>query len=88
MTDSQKDSWLVRPSSIRLMWIIFIVILALTVGAQFFVKIKGYFGIDAWFGFGAAYGFLACLAMVIVAKLLGFVLKRSEQYYDAGDDDV
>jgi hypothetical protein len=62
-------------------------VLALTVVAQFFVYIKGYFGADGWFGFAASFGFLSCLAMVLVAKALGFVLKRDEDYY-AGDDDV
>ncbi len=87
MNDSNNDSWLVRPSSIRLMWKVSIVVLALTVLAQLFVKVKGYFGVDGWFGFGAVYGFFACVAMVLVAKLLGFVLKRDETYYQQGDDD-
>jgi len=76
-----NDHWLVRPSSIKLMWRIFIAILSLTVMAQFLVPIKGYFGIDGWLGFGAIYGFLACLAMVLLAKILGFLLKRQENYY-------
>ena len=48
----------------------------------------GYFVADGWFGFGAAFGFLSCLAMVLFAKGLGFILKRDEDYYTAGDDDV
>ena len=72
MSDRNKqDHWLARESTIKLLWRIFIVVLALTVVAQFVVPVKGYFGIDGWFGFGAAYGFLACAAMVIAAKGLG-----------------
>lgn len=82
MTDNQNtDHWLVRASTIRWLWLIFIAVLALTVLAQFLVPIKGYFGIDGWFAFGAIYGFLACLAMVLVAKALGLLLKRPENYY-------
>lgn len=89
----QDDHWLVRPQTIRKLWWAFSIVLALTVCAQFFIYVKGYFGVDGWFGFGAIFGFLACLAMVIFAKVLGFVLKRDEDYYDkdyysVGDDDV
>lgn len=73
--------WLVRPATIRKLWIGFSIVLALVVLAQAVIYVKGYFGIDAWFGFGAVYGFGSCLLMVLVAKLLGFVLKRPEQYY-------
>ncbi|MEM9620758.1 MAG: hypothetical protein AAF993_03860 [Pseudomonadota bacterium] len=76
------DHWLVRPTTIRWLWIGFSIVLALTVLAQFFIKIKGYFGIDGWLGFGAGFGFLACVAMVLVAKALGYLLKRPENYYD------
>lgn len=82
MSDPQNDDWLVRASTIRLLWGGFIVILALTVLAQLVIKVKGYFGIDSLPGFAAMYGFLACLAMVLVAKLLGTFLKRDESYYD------
>jgi len=80
--------WLVRPATIRKLWWGFSIVLALTVAAQFIVYVKGYFGVDGWFGFGAAFGFASCLAMVLVAKALGFVLKRNEDYYGDGDDDV
>ena len=88
MNDSPKDdAWLARPHSIRLLWRIFWAVLALTVAAQVFIKVKGYFGVDGWFGFGAAYGFLACVAMVLVAKALGYVLKRDENYYRPEETD-
>ena len=79
---SDDDHWLTRPATVRKLWIGFSVVLALTVLAQLVIKIKGYFGVDGTFGFGAWYGFLACLAMVLVAKALGALLKRPEDYYD------
>ena len=86
-TGSSNDAWLVRPSSIRLLWRVFAVVLVLSVAAQFVFKVKGYFGIDGWLGFGAAFGFLSCLVMVLFAKALGLVLKRDENYYRERDDD-
>ena len=88
MNESRDDdAWLARPSSVRLLWRVFWGVLALTVAAQFFIKVKGYFGVDGWFAFGAIYGFLCCLAMVLFAKGLGYFLKRDENYYRAEDDD-
>ena len=82
---SGDNHWLTRPETIRWLWIGFGVILALTVIAQFAVKMKSSFGVDGSFGFGAWFGFVACVAMVLVAKALGWVLKRPEGYY--GDDE-
>lgn len=83
----QQDAWLARPESIRLLWIVFSVVLALTVVLQFVIKVKGYFGIDGWLGFAAIFGFGSCLLMVLVAKALGFVLKRDQDYYREESDD-
>ena len=82
----EADAWLARPSTIRLLWRVFAVVLALSVAAQFGVKVKGYFGVDGWFAFGAVYGFLACLAMVVFAKALGRFVKREENYYRDDED--
>ena len=77
-----NDHWLVRPENIRRIWIIFSAVLAATVLAQIFIKVKGYFGVDGWFGFAAVFGFLCCALMVLLAKVLGAFLKRPEHYYD------
>jgi len=62
-------------------------VLAVSVAAQAMFKVKGYFEVDGWFAFGAIYGFLSCLAMVLVAKGLGYLLKRPQDYYREADDD-
>lgn len=82
MNDEKELHWLVRPSTIRKLWIGTSVVLTLVVLAQTVIYVKGYFGFDAWFGFGAIYGFISCLIMVLVAKLLGLILKRPQNYYD------
>ena len=83
---NQSPPWLSRPATIRKLWRVFAVILALTVLAQAFVHVHAYFGIDGWFGFSAVYGFITCVAMVIFAKLLGTLLKRPENFYHSEDD--
>jgi hypothetical protein len=87
MNRREDDSWLSRPSTIRLLWRVFAVVLAVSVAAQLLFKVKGYFGADSWLGFGAVFGFLSCVAMVLFAKALGWILKRDEDYYVGPDDD-
>jgi uncharacterized membrane protein len=86
-TRRKDDAWLARPSSVRLLWWIFAAVLALSVAAQAIVKVKGYFDVDGWFAFGAVYGFLACFLMVVFAKVLGWFVKRAEDYYGVDEDD-
>ena len=87
MTDKDESlHWLVRPATIRKLWYGFGALLAVVVLLQVLIPVKGYFGVDGWFGFGAVYGFVACLLMVLLAKVLGVVLKRPQGYYrDPGD---
>lgn len=77
-----KQSWFYKKSSIKKLWIGTIIILVLTVIAEFFIKLHPHFEIESYFGFHAVYGFLACVAMVLFAKLLGFLIKRKDDYYD------
>lgn len=77
-----KQHWLRRPETIRRLWVLFIVVLAATVGAEFAIKRHALFGVDSVFGFNAWYGFAACAAMIVFSKLLGYVFKRRDTYYD------
>jgi hypothetical protein len=76
------EHWLTRPATIRKLWWAFGIVLALTVLAQFFIPVKGNFPAEKSFGFGAWYGFACCVAMVLVAKALGWWLKKPEDYYE------
>lgn len=76
------DHWLTRPSTIRLLWIVFIVILALTVAAGIRISEEPHFGVERLFAFNAIYGFAVCAAMILGAKALGVLLKRRDTYYE------
>lgn len=65
-----------------MLWRIFIAVLALTVAAQFFVESHPHFVPERVFGWNALYGFLACAALIVGAKALGWFIKRDERYYD------
>ena len=80
--DPKQDHWLARPDNIRLLWWMFIGILALTVLADLIVTHHPHFGVDGTFGFAAWYGFIGCVVLVVVSKALGAILKRRDSYYD------
>jgi len=74
--------WLLRPRTIRGLWIVFIAVLAVTVAAGLAVDMHPHFEIERWPAFFAIFGFVACVAMVVGSKLLGMLLKREDTYYD------
>lgn len=82
--DSDRNHWLVRPRTVRRLWIGGLVVLALTVVAEIAFPVKGHYGWDDWPGFGAVFGFASCVVMVLVAKGLGVLLKRPAP--EVGDD--
>jgi hypothetical protein len=63
-------------------WKAFIAVLALTVAAQLFVQAHPHFAVERLFAWNALYGFLACAALIVVAKALGLLVKRRDDYYD------
>lgn len=81
--ETPKDPWLVRPATIRGIWIVSIAFLVLLVVLDFFIAKKGvYFDIQKGIGFAAWYGFGICAGLVFVSKLLGKVLKVRDDFYD------
>ncbi|MAR78694.1 MAG: hypothetical protein CMM18_00525 [Rhodospirillaceae bacterium] len=79
---NQDIHWLVKPKTIKILWLLMFVILAITLLLQAFAHIHGHFIIDESFGFNAWYGFITCVAMVFISKLLAIIVKRKDSYYD------
>jgi hypothetical protein len=79
---SGDEHWLDRPRNIKIVIVAALVVLAGSVLADFFYHDPSHFGVDGWFGFYAWYGFITCVAMVVGAKLLGYLIKRPDDYYD------
>jgi len=71
-----------RPRTIRKLWILLYAVCGLTLITEFFMEREPHFGIDGFFGFYSALGFVACAALILFAKVIGYVLKRKEDYYD------
>ncbi len=82
-----KPHWLDDPKNVKLLWRLFLVVLAITVLVEPFAGLHPHFEVEALFGFHAWYGFLVCAAMILVAKGLGLLLKRPDTYYEADGDE-
>jgi hypothetical protein len=67
---------------VRKAWILFAVALALTVAVEPLVAHESVFAVEAVFAWNALFGFGACAALILVAKALGVLLKRRDDYYD------
>lgn len=76
-------TWFDHPQNIRRLRLGFYAVLVLLVLPDFFIHKHTLFSsVEAWPGFYAMFGFIACVAIILISKVLGFVLKRREDYYD------
>jgi hypothetical protein len=80
------DHWLARPSTIRLLWIAFVFVLAATVLAELWIPHEPHFEVERFVAFYAAFGFFGCAVMILAAKALGAILKRRDTYYEERRD--
>jgi hypothetical protein len=80
--NDHKSYWLDRPGNVERVVRTLYLICALLVVADVFVPKHGPFAIEHVFGFYAWFGFLACVGLVLVAKVMRRVLMRPEDYYD------
>ena len=81
-TTPENDAWLARPTTIRGLKIVALVLLVGVVLADLVIHRHGHFGVDESFGFNAWFSFLSCVAMVLLARGVGLLLTRSDDYYD------
>jgi hypothetical protein len=81
-----KTHWLDEPRHVKLLWRLFLVILVLAVVIGALIPLHPNFDLEALFGFYAWFGFIACAVMIMAAKGLALLLKRSDTYYRERDD--
>ncbi len=78
----EKAYWLDDPRNVDRLVRWFYVACALLLAVDIAVPKHGAFAIEHWFGFYGWFGFVACVALVLAAKALRWVLVRPENYYD------
>jgi hypothetical protein len=82
MAEPENDHWLARPTTVRLLWRVFVAVLAALVALDLVVAHHPHFSLESVFGFGAWFGFLSCVVLIVFAKALGALLRRPDTYYD------
>ncbi len=83
MKPRREWDWFDHPHNLRRLRIGFYVVLVLLVLPDLFIHKHTLFSsVEGWPGFYALFGFIACVAIILISKLLGYWLKRPEDYYD------
>ena len=65
----------------RMLWIAFLLGLAVLAALGLVFPYKGHFGLDKLPLFGAWFGVAVAVAILVVAKVFGALLKREDSYY-------
>lgn len=78
----EKSYWLDRPANVNKLVYGFYCVCAALLAIDVLVPKHGAFRIEHAFGFYAFFGLIACVALVLIAKLLRHILMRPEDYYD------
>lgn len=71
-----------KPENIKNLIRCFYAILILLILLDPFIHKHGEFYWENAIGFFAAYGFVSCVFVITIAKILRFLLKKDEDYYD------
>ncbi len=58
-------------------------LLLMSVCAEALIELHAHFGIADFLGFNAVFGFFCCVLIIALTRLLGSVIKRKQDYYDA-----
>lgn len=75
-------SWIDRPANVRKIYAGLWIFGALLALLDLVIHRHAEAGFDGFFGFYALYGFIACVALVLAAKVLRRLVMRPEDYYD------
>ncbi len=80
--NTEKTYWLDRPANVNKVVYALYAVCAMLVLADLLYHKHVHFDFEKWFGFFGFFGFVACVGLVLAAKVLGVLLKRDEDYYD------
>ncbi len=82
MAEKDKRHIFDNPRNVRRVVYVLLAICAVTFAGDFFVERYVDHPWEALFGFYAVYGFVACVLLVLAAKEIRKILKRTEDHYD------
>jgi hypothetical protein len=79
---AEKTYWLDKPGSVTRIVYGLYALCALLLAIDAFVPKHGPFAVEYIFGFYALFGFIACVGLVLAARVLRLIIMRPEDYYD------
>ena len=82
MLKIKESTFLDSPKNRKRMWTSFFIALIVLLIIDFFIHKHGHFSWEDAPVFFASYGFIACVGLIVVAKILRLIVKRKEDYYD------
>ena len=74
--------WLDHPGNVRKVYYAICILCALLLGLELLIDKHVETAVEHWFGFHGFFSLMACVALVLAAKLLRRVVSRPEEYYD------
>lgn len=87
--DQPKDpSFFDKPKNVKIIIYSFYVVCVILVALDFVIHRHIYLDFEKIPAFYAIYGFVACVVLVVLAKLMRLVLMRDETYYDQRADEA
>lgn len=85
--NSGRKYWLDTPGNAdKIFWGLVLLSVLLFLADALYHK-HPYFGIEKAFGFYGVFGFCACVALIITAKIVRFLVMRTDNFYDAKTKD-
>ena len=82
MPEKKDFAFFDKPQNIKLLWILLYAVCGIVLIPEFFLHREPHFLLDSFWGFFAILGFIACALLILFSKLIGFLLKVKENYYD------
>ena len=78
----ERKRWLDYPANVRKVYFSVWIACAVLLGLELLIEKHVETEVERWFGFHGFFGLVACVGLVLAAKLLRRVISRPENYYD------
>ena len=78
----KEKAWIEKRRNVVLIVRIFLAVSIALLLLDLVIHRHELFSWEAWFGFYGFYGFVACVGLVLAAKVLRKLIMRREDYYD------
>jgi len=79
---AEPKRWLDYPGNVRKVYFSVWIVCAILLLLELLIDKHAETAAEQWFGFDGFFGLIACVALVLAAKLLRRFISRPENYYD------